>query len=292
MYGDIPDTLSQLVRTALIAKPGHKLVVSDFGQIEARVISALAGEQWRLDAFAQNQDLYSITASRMYGVPVVKHGENGHLRQRGKVAELACGYGGGVVAMENMDKSHSIPEEELQAAVDQWRRSNPRICKLWREFGAAAIRCIRDRRPVKIHGCKFTYSNSTMFIELPSQGRRRLAYYKARVGHNSHGSEEIYYLGTQVGSRVYGETSSWGGKLTENIVQAIARDCLAQALMKVDRAGYNVIFSVHDELIAEVPDGQVDAAMKTIDSIMAEPVDFLPGMPLKGDTYVTRFYRK
>ena len=292
LYGDIPDTLSQLVRTALIAKPGHKLIVSDFGQIEARVISALAGETWRLEAFAAGEDLYSITASRMYGVPVVKHGENAHLRQRGKVAELACGYGGGVVAMQAMDKSHSIPEEELQEVVDQWRRSNPRICKLWREFGEAATRCIRDRRPVRTHGCRFTYSNSTMFIELPSQGHRRLAYYQARVGHNAHGTEEIYYLGTQVGSRAYGETSSWGGKLTENIVQAVARDCLAQALLKVDQAGYNVIFSVHDELIAEVPDGQVEAAKNTIDQIMAEPVEFLPTMPLKGDTYEAAYYRK
>ena len=293
LYGDIPDTLSQLVRTALIAKPGHKLIVSDFGQIEARVISALAGDEARLDIFRdERRDLYSEVASRMYNCPVEKHGQNAHLRQRGKVAELACGYGGGVVAMQAMDKSHSIPEEELQAVVDQWRRANPRICKLWREFGEAAVRAIRDRRPVRTHGCKFSYSNSTMFIELPSQGHRRLAYYKARVGLNSHGTEEIYYLGTSPGSRAYGETSSWGGKLTENIVQAVARDCLAQALIKVDRAGYSVTFSVHDELIAEVPDGQVEAAKRTIDQIMAEPVEFLPGMPLKGDTYVTTYYRK
>lgn len=285
LYGDIPDTLSQLVRTAFIPSEGCRFVVSDFSAIEARVIAWLAGESWRLEVFRQGGDIYCKSAERMFGVPVEKHGVNGHLRQRGKVAELACGYGGGVGAMKAMDRDHQIPEEELQGIVDDWRKSSPKICRLWRTYENAAKRCITEGTLVKAAHVRFTYHHSTLFLTLPSG--RKLAYYRLSISPDG----EITYMGVNQTTRRWEETKTWGGKLAENVTQAVARDCLGRAMLRAEEEGYRVVMHVHDEMILDVPLSDREALQK-VSAIMAEPVPWAPGLPLRGDSYETPFYRK
>lgn len=291
LFGETVFVFSELVRTAFIPSEGCRFVVSDFSAIEARVISWISGEEWRLEAFREGKDIYCETASQMYKVPVVKHGVNGELRQKGKVAELACGYQGGVGAMKRMDREGAIPEEELQQVVDQWRNANPHIVKLWRNCEMAARTAINEHRTVRIRaGIEFSYINSNMFIKLP--GGRKLCYWDTRLKMDPNdGREHIVYMGVNQETKQWGETETYGGKLVENITQAIARDCLAVAMTRVSAKGYKIVMHVHDEMIADVP-VEDTKALDIINDIMAQPIDWAPGLPLKGDGYEATFYKK
>lgn len=291
LFGEPAFVFSELVRTAFIPSDGCRFVVSDFSAIEARVISWIAGEEWRLQTFRDGGDIYCATASQMYHVPVVKHGINGELRQKGKVAELACGYQGGVGAMKAMDREGKIPEEELQGIVDAWRAANPTIPKLWRTCELAAKTAIKEHRTVRIrHGIAFSYVNGNLFVKLP--GGRKLCYWGTRLRQDDMtGRESIVYMGVNQTTKQWQETETYGGKLVENIVQATARDCLAVAMTRVAALGYKIVMHVHDEMIVDVPISDKDA-LTVINKCMADPIDWAPGLPLKGDGYETPFYMK
>lgn len=284
IFEDVSDTLSQLIRTALIAKPGHTFLVADFSAIEARVIAWMAGEQWRQDVFAQGGDIYCSSASQMFKVPVEKHGVNGHLRQKGKVAELACGYGGGVNALVafGADKM-GLTEPEMQEIVRQWREASPTIPKFWRDTEKAARLALEN--PGKSYrvqrGVTFRKDADALRLLLPSG--RRLSYWGARLENGS-----IVYMG-QGSQGGWVKKDTWGGKLVENIVQAVARDCLAVAMDRLDAAGSAICFHVHDEVVAEAPDG---SRWEDMAEIMGQPIEWAPGLLLRADGYDTKFYRK
>ena len=287
-FGNVPNVLSELIRTVLIPKSKYRFIVADFSAIEARVLSWLAGEQWRLDTFRNGGDIYCASASRMFRVPVEKHGVNGHLRQKGKISELACGYGGSVGALKNMGAVEmGVPEEELQGLINDWRNANPHIVKLWTEVGNAAMKAIKEKTIVTLGKLVFMYERGILFIRLPSG--RRLSYIKPRIGTNRFGGDSITYMGVGA-SKKWERLETFGGKLVENIVQAIARDLLASAMINVANAGYNIVFHVHDEIIAEVPDGQgsVDEMCK----LMSINPDWADGIPLSADGYECEYYRK
>lgn len=287
-FGNVPNVLSELIRTVLIPKPNHRFIVADFSAIEARVLSWLAGEQWRLDTFRNGGDIYCASASRMFRVPVEKHGVNGHLRQKGKQAELGCGYAGGVGALKNMGAVElGIPEEELPTIVNNWRNANPHIVKLWTEVGNTAMKAIKEKTIVSLGKLVFMYERGILFIRLPSG--RRLSYIKPRIGTNRFGGDSITYMGISA-SKKWERLETFGGKLVENIVQAIARDLLASAMINVANAGYDIVFHVHDEIITEMPDGQgsVDEMCK----LMSINPDWADGIPLSADGYECEYYRK
>lgn len=291
LFGETAFVFSELIRTAFIPSDGCRFVVSDFAAIEARVLAWIAGEEWTLEAFRQGKDIYCETASMMYRVPVEKHGQNSHLRQKGKVAVLACGYQGGVGAMKRMDKGGSIPEDELQSVVDQWREANPKVVKLWRTCELAAKTAIQEHRTARLaHGIAFSYINRNLFIQLPSG--RKLCYWDTRLKQDDYtGRLSITYMGVNQETKQWGETETYGGKLVENIVQATARDCLAVAMTRVSDLGYKIVMHVHDEMIVDVPNTDTEAPGR-INAIMAQPIDWAEGLPLKGDTYETPFYKK
>ena len=297
LYFDSPaDVFSQLIRTAFIPSPGNRFVVSDFSAIEARVIAWIAGEQWRLDVFENNGDIYCESASHIYHVPVVKHGINGELRQRGKVAELALGYGGSVGAMKNMDTTGSVPEEEMQGIVRNWRAESPNIVKMWNTCQDAAVRVISgDAKKLtakSLQGTSFymdtVAGTPVMFVGLPSG--RPIAFWDPKVIDSEYGPR-ITYMNQNQTTRKWERTETYGGKLTENIVQSIARDCLAEKMRILEANGYHIVFHVHDELIIDAPREDTRAA-EYIDRVMGEPIDWAPGLPLKGGTYECDFYRK
>ena len=286
IYGNVTDVLSQLIRTALIAKPGHTFLVADFSAIEARVTAYLAGEQWRLDVFAAGGDIYCSSASQMFHVPVEKHGVNKHLRQKGKVAELACGYGGGVNALLafGADKM-GLTEAEMQEIVTNWRAASPSIPRLWREAEQAAKAALENPGKTAQMRCgvKYRKDGDALRCELPSG--RRLSYWGARLEDGS-----IVYMGqggTSGGGWVKKDT--WGGKLVENIVQAYARDCLAVSMDRLAAAGFQICFHVHDEVVAEAPEG---SRWEDMAAIMGQPIDWAPGLLLRADGYDTPFYMK
>ena len=286
LYDSVPDVLSQLIRTAFVAKPGHTFHVVDYAAIEARVIAYLAGEKWRMDVFANGGDIYCSSASQMFKVPVEKHGINGHLRQKGKVAELACGYGGGVGALKafGADKM-GLTEQEMQDIVTQWRAASPTIPKLWRDVENAAKRALE--RPGKSFGlpCGVTYwrDKDALRCRLPSG--RVLSYWGAQLDDDG----SIFFMGQNQTTRKWERTDTWGGKLVENIVQAVARDCLAVAMQRLDADGWEIVFSVHDEVIIEAPEG---TDWEEPARIMGLPLDWAPGLLLRGDGYTTKYYRK
>lgn len=291
LFGETAFVFSELIRTAFIPSEGCRFIVSDFSAIEARVLAWLAGEEWVLEAFRNGKDIYCETASMMYHVPVEKHGANSHLRQKGKVAVLACGYQGGVGAMKRMDKGGSIPEDELQSVVDQWRQANSNSVKLWRTCELAARTAIEEHRTVRLKkGLAFGYINGNLFIKLP--GGRKLCYWNTRLKLDPRdGREHIVYMGVNQETKQWGETETYGGKLVENIVQATARDCLAISMQRVAALGYNIVMHVHDEIIVDCPIEDT-GAMERINACMAEPIPWAPGLPLKGDGYETPFYMK
>ena len=289
LFGETSFVFSELIRTAFIPSDGCRFVVSDFSAIEARVVAWLAGEEWVLEAFRNGEDIYCKTASMMYHVPVVKHGENGHLRQKGKVAVLACGYQGGVGAMKAMDRGGTIPEDELQSVVDQWRAANPNIVKMWKKYERAAQTAIEERRTVRLkNGVAYSYEGGNLFARLPNG--RRLCYYGARLKADDKGLR-IYYMGVNQETKQWGLAETYGGKLVENVVQATARDCLAEAMTRVSDMGYQIVMHVHDEMIVDVPKEDTDA-LQRINAAMGAPIDWAPGLPLKGDGYECDFYKK
>lgn len=288
-FGDVCDTLSQLIRTAFIAKPGCTFHVCDFSAIEARVIAWLAGEEWVLDVFRKGGDVYCATASQMFGVPVEKHGQNAELRQKGKIAVLALGYGGGVNALEAMGGARmGLTQPEMEEIVSKWRTANPHIVKLWRDVEGAAKTVINTAEPVSFRGLTFRKSLGMLMIQLPSG--RSLSYPKPAIGTNRFGSPSISYEGVSQTTKQWCKQETYGGKLTENIIQAIARDCLAVTMMRLEEAGYPIVFHVHDECIVEsfIANGTLDA----IQEIFAKPIPWAPGLPLKGAGYSTKYYLK
>lgn len=291
LFGETAFVFSELIRTAFIPSEGCRFIVSDFSAIEARVLAWIAGEEWVLEAFRAGKDIYCETASMMYHVPVEKHGANSHLRQKGKVAVLACGYQGGVGAMKRMDKGGSIPEDELQSVVDQWRQANSKVVKLWRTVELAARTAIEEHRTVRLkNGIALGYINGNLFIKLP--GGRKLCYWNTRLKLDPRdGREHIVYMGVNQETKQWGETETYGGKLVENIVQATARDCLAISMQRIAALGYNIVMHVHDEIIVDCPHEDTDA-LERINACMAEPIPWAPGLPLKGDGYETPFYMK
>lgn len=291
LFGETAFVFSELIRTAFIPSEGCRFIVSDFSAIEARVLAWIAGEEWVLEAFRAGKDIYCETASMMYHVPVEKHGANSHLRQKGKVAVLACGYQGGVGAMKRMDKGGSIPEDELQSVVDQWRQANSKVVKLWRTVELAARTAIEEHRTIRLkNGIAFGYINGNLFIKLP--GGRKLCYWNTRLKLDPRdGREHIVYMGVNQETKQWGETETYGGKLVENIVQATARDCLAISMQRVAALGYNIVMHVHDEIIVDCPIEDT-GAMERINACMAEPIPWAPGLPLRGDGYETPFYMK
>ena len=291
LFGDLPFVFSQLIRTAFIAPEGLTFAVSDFSAIEARVIAWLAGEQWRLDVFRKGGDIYCASASQMFHLPVEKHGINGHLRQKGKVAELALGYQGGFGAMKRMDTTGSIPDDEIPIIIQNWREASPKICKLWYLMESAVKTCIKERRPIRIqHDIVFSYESGILFIKLPSG--RRIAYWNAKLQVLEDGREHITYAGVDQDTKKWGRQETYGGKLVENVVQAIARDCLAEAVMRVQEKGYNIVMHVHDEMIVEVPEEDAQNAFQRISESMSTQPPWAPDLPLRGDGYLTKYYKK
>lgn len=300
MYGSVSDTLSQLIRTALIATPGNVLIDADFSAIEARVIAWLSGEQWVLEAFRAGKDIYCETASQMFGVPVVKGGENGHLRQRGKVAVLACGYQGGVGAMRRMDTGHLLDEatdDEVQALVTDWRNANPHTVSLWYDVENAAVQVIQNGGSVTVRGLTLTrefdvmQGTYCMTILLPSG--RKLYYINPTLGENRWGGASISYMGVDQTSKKWKQLEAYGGKLTENCVQAIARDCLAEVVERLEAAGLPIVFHVHDEVVIDVtPYADDQTMLADVCRIMTEPISWAPGLPLNAEGWVGTFYKK
>lgn len=286
---NVPQTLSELIRTAFIPSEGRRFIVSDFSAIEARVIAWLADEKWRMKVFENNGDIYCASASQMFGVPVEKHGINGHLRQKGKIAELALGYGGSVGALTSMGALEmGIPENELPELVRAWRNSNENITELWWAVNNAALSAIKGK-PEKInHNVSFFRESGILFIKLPSG--RKIAYAKPAIGVNKFGSESITYMGMNQTTKTWERLETFGGKLVENIVQAIARDCLAESIIRLEDAGYEINFTVHDEVILDVPKGW--GSLEEVNKIMSEPIRWADGLLLKADGYECDFYMK
>lgn len=285
-FDSVPDVLSQLIRTAFVAGEGNIFHVADYSAIEARVIAYLAGEKWRMDVFRSGGDIYCSSASAMFRVPVVKHGVNGHLRQKGKIAELACGYGGGVGALRafGADKM-GLTEEEMQDIVTQWRAASPTIPRFWRDAESAAVRAINNpgRTTTVPCGVKYRRDGDALRCRLPSG--RILSYWDAKL--DTDGS--ICFMGQNQTTRRWEKTGTWGGKLVENIVQAYARDCLAVAMVRLAEEGWKICFHVHDEVIVEAPTG---TSWEQVAEVMGRPIDWAPGLLLRGDGYSTPFYRK
>lgn len=295
LYDNPSDVLSQLIRTAFITPPECRFIVADFSAIEARVIAWLAGERWRQEAFAKGRDIYCESASQMFGVPVVKHGINGELRAKGKIAELACGYGGGAGALKafGADKM-GLSEDDMAAIIKKWRRASPRIVQMWGDVEACVKRAIRTREEVKYQkGISFQVKKKILFVKLPSG--RHIAYVNPRIEREeAYGRDSIMYDGTIQGSGGWGHEYTWGGKLTENLVQSVARDCLGVAMLRLTEAGYKIVMHVHDEAIMEMPTGK--GSLEEACKIMGTPIYWADGLLLSADGYETgeqdNYYRK
>lgn len=288
LYGNTPDILSQLIRTMLIPKDGCEFIVADFSAIEARVLAWLAREQWRLDAFERGEDIYCASASQMFGVPVVKHGINGELRQKGKVAELACGYGGGAGALISMGAlDMGLKEAELPDIISSWRDANPNIVKFWYAVEKAAIETVKDHTDRTVGKIGFQFSANTLWIVLPSG--RRLAYIKPKLQPNRFGRMALTFEGLGANNKwMRGETYS--GKITENITQATARDLLAEAMYRMELGGLDIVGHVHDEVILEVPKGSI--TVDEVCNIMNQNPKWADGLPLESDGYTGDYYFK
>lgn len=302
VYGSPNDTLSQLIRTAFVAAPGNVLIDADFSAIEARVISWLADEEWRLEVFRTHGKIYEASASQMFGVPLerIKKGNPEYsLRQRGKVAELALGYQGGVPAMRQMDTGKllaDLPDEEIKDIVDKWRNTNPKIRNLWYSFNDAAIRVIQNGGSLRVRCCTFAREcdcirgTTCMTILLPSG--RKLYYVEPAVGENRWGGPSITYMGVNDKNK-WGRIETYGGKLVENVVQAIARDCLAQAIGHLEAAGLPVVFHIHDEVVIDTAAFDTnDAMLDKVVKIMSAPIPWAEGLPLGADGWVGAFFKK
>lgn len=285
LYDSVPEVLSELIRTAFVPRDGYKFIVSDFSAIEARVLSFLAGESWRLKVFAENGDIYCASASAMFHVPVEKHGQNAHLRQKGKIAELALGYGGSVGALKSMGALEmGLTEDELQPLVDAWRTSNPNIEQFWWDVDNAVKTAVRQRLDTETHGIRFRYRSGMLFIILPSG--RQLCYVKPKMGTNKFGGDSVTYEG--VGStKKWERIESYGPKFTENVVQAISRDILMYAMRTLSHCF--IVGHVHDELIIEC---SMDVSLDAVCEQMGRTPPWIEGLNLRADGYETMFYKK
>jgi DNA polymerase len=283
LFDSVPDTLSQLVRTAFVALPGHRYIIADFAAIEARVIAWLAGEKWRLDVFATHGKIYEASASQMFKVPIEKVTKGSDLRQKGKMAELALGYQGGPAAITRIEisnktpKEKRIPEEELPKLVAMWRQANRKIVQYWETVEDAALNAMTDGRTSISHGVSFIKEKGILFIELPS--KRRLSYLRPQLRRNKFGGMSLYYEGLDQTTKQWGIQQTYGGKLVENIVQAIARDVLADAMLRLHDKGYKIVMHVHDEIVMEMPEGK--GSTKEVDKVMGETIPWAKGLPLQ-----------
>ncbi len=298
IYGNVPDTLSQLTRTAFIPSPGNVLLVADFSAIEARIIAWLAGEQWRLDVFATHGKIYEASASQMFGVPIekiVKGNPEYELRQKGKVAELALGYQGAAGALISMGALNmGLTEEELPETVHRWRSANKRIVDLWYSLENAALEVMRTGQPSGIKGLLLAleghYETQQEFFTIALPSGRKLYYAKPFLEKNERGREALHYRGVNQKTRKWEVIPTYGGRLTENVTQAIARDCLAESLLRVAAAGYQTAMHIHDEVVLDVPEDRAD--LEKVCEIMSRPISWAPGLLLKADGFVAKFYKK
>ena len=287
LYDSVPEVLSQLIRTAFIPSEGHHFYVADFSAVEARVIAWLSGEQWRQKAFANNEDIYCASASQMFGVPVVKYRINGELRQKGKIAELALGYGGSIGALKAMGATKlGLTEDELPPLVEMWRQASPHIVQFWWDVDKAAKECIKTHLPQTTHGMKFIYRGGCMFLRLRSG--RYLCYPKPKIGTNRFGSESITFMGINTVKK-WDRIETYGAKLVENIVQATSRDLLAGAMRRLETAGNPVVMHIHDEAVIDAP---TDRSLDTMVKIMTEVPDWADGLILNAAGFVGDFYKK
>lgn len=292
LYGAPPFVLSELIRTSLIPSPGNRFIVADFSAIEARVIAWLADEMWVLDVFQGHGKIYEATASRMFGIPfetIVKGHENYKYRASGKVATLACGFGGGAAAMEQMDKKKEIPADQYDPLVRQWRDANPRIRKLWYRAEAAAMEAVQTKGVVKLaHGVSYRYAKGMLFADLPSG--HSLSYPSPEIKPDPKFNKDgLSFMAPDKTGRMVRQRT-WGGTLVENLVQAIARDCLAESLLRMDRAGFNIPLHVHDEIVLDVPEDI--SSVEEVTDLMGQPIDWAPGLPLKAAGFECEFYQK
>lgn len=288
LYDSPSDILSQLIRTAFIPRKNHRFIVSDFSAIEARVLSWLAGESWRIESFTKGEDIYCQAASHMFGIPVEKNGLNGHLRSKGKIAELACGYGGSVGALKAMGAiDMGIEEGELQGIVDSWREANPNIVNLWWDIDRVIKKVIKTRAKENYKNITISYEKGILFIELPSG--RRLSYVKPRIGINRFGGESITYEGIGIGHK-WERMESYGAKFVENIIQAISRDILAEAMVRLNKEGFKIVMHIHDEVVLEVPKDK--SSIEEVNKIMSIQPKWAKGLILDADGFECNFYQK
>ncbi|MBW8452226.1 DNA polymerase [Lactobacillus paragasseri] len=287
LYDSVPDVLSQLIRTAFIPSKNHHFYVADFSAVEARVIAWLSNEKWRQDAFAKNEDIYCASASQMFGVPVVKHGINGELRQKGKIAELALGYGGSIGALKAMGATKlGLTDDELPPLVQIWRNASPHIVQFWWDVDKAAKECIKTHLPQTTHGMKFIYRSGCMFLRLRSG--RYLCYPKPKIGTNRFGSESITFMGINTVKK-WDRIETYGAKLVENIVQATSRDLLAEAMRRLEATGNTVVMHIHDEAVIDAP---FNRSLDTMVQLMTKVPDWANGLILNAAGFVSDFYKK
>jgi len=290
-FEDISDTLSQLIRTAFVAKADHTFVVADYSAIEARVLSWLAGETWRLKVFNSHGKIYEASASAMFSVPIEEIGKGSPLRQKGKIAELALGYGGSIGALTQMGgEKMGLSESDMSEIVKRWRAANPKIVEYWKRLEGAAKRTIETRKPVHVGNITFLYDRTYLTIQLPSG--RKLFYYKPGFTTNRFGGQSIKYWGMDQTTKQWTELETYGGKLTENVVQAISRDLLAYTIHELNAESFDVVMHVHDEAVAEVPKTQADQRLNEMCEIMANGPEWSEGLPLNADGYITNYYKK
>lgn len=298
IYGNIPDTLSQLIRTAFVPQPGHIFLVSDFSAIEARVIAWLAGEQWRLEVFASHGKIYEASVSQMFGIPIEKISKGNpeyDLRQKGKIAELALGYQGSVGALITMGAlTMGLTEDELPEIVQRWRAANRRIVDLWYSLENAALEVMHTGQPSGVKGIILTregdYDTGQDFLTITLPNGRKLFYTRPFLASNEWGKDSLHYYGINQETKKWEVIPTYGGKLAENITQAIARDCLAESLMRLYYNGYKTVMHVHDEVVIEIPENKAD--LKTIADLMSQPIPWAPGLLLRADGFMTEFYKK
>ena len=287
LYDSVPDVLSQLIRTAFIPSKNHHFYVADFSAVEARVIAWLSNEKWRQDAFAKNEDIYCASASQMFGVPVVKHGINGELRQKGKIAELALGYGGSIGALKAMGATKlGLTDDELPPLVQMWRNASPHIVQFWWDVDKAAKECIKTHLPQTTHGMKFIYHSGCMFLRLRSG--RYLCYPQPKIGINRFGSESITFMGINTVKK-WDRIETYGAKLVENIVQATSRDLLAEAMRRLEATGNTVVMHIHDEAVIDAP---FNRSLDTTVQLMTKVPDWANGLILNAAGFVSDFYKK
>ena len=287
-YGSISNVLSECIRTAFIPKENHRFIVADFSQIESRVMSWITNETWRINAYKEGKDIYSETASKMFGKPVAKDGENADLRKYGKISELACSYGGGIGALKAFGAiALGLKENELQGIISSWRNANPHIVKFWWDLDKAVKHVISTKETYRCYGLTIYYARGILFIKLPSG--RSLAYCKPRIGINNFGSESIKYEGVGTGKK-WELIDSYGPKIAENVVQAIARDILCEAMERLDKKGFKTTITVHDEVVLEVPNGT--SSVEEVCSIMGESPSWANDLLLRADGYECQFYKK